>query len=235
MNIYNVERSLNDRDLARRTSQLIASQIYLILEQKERAQIALSGGSTPVESYYLLSKEHLPWERVDLFLGDERWVAYEDKASNAAMIHRTLLSSGPSASCKFHPIPTVQCKNPQESANKFATLLDTICTGQPPILDLILLGLGDDGHTASLFPGSDCLSVTDSWACTSNAKGHDRVTMTAPVLSSSKKIIFLVSGSSKQIALKRLLDPDESFNRTPAKLVKSDSEILILTDKDAFP
>ena len=234
MNNYKIIRADDYMDLARRTSQLIASYIDLILDQKERAQIALSGGSTPSETYRLLSKEHLPWNRVDLFLGDERWVDHQDKASNAGMIRRTILSSGPGSSCKFHPIPTVECLNSTESAKAFSILLEKVCIGKPPIFDLILLGLGDDGHTASLFPNSDSLIVKDRWTCIGNANGHDRISLTAPVLSSARKIIFLVSGSSKRTALQRLIDPDESSNRTPAKLVKSKSEIIIMTDTDVF-
>ncbi len=233
MNAYKIQRAIDQTDLARRASQIIAAHIDLVLDQRERAQIAVSGGSTPSETYHLLGKEHLPWDRVDLFLGDERWVDYKHDASNAGMIRRTLLSSGPGTSCKFHPIPTVELLSPQESANSFSSLLEKICLGQPPVLDLILLGLGDDGHTASLFPDSDALTVKESWACVSNAKGHDRITLTPPVLCAARKVVFLVSGSSKQIALKRLIDPSESSDRTPARLVQPDTEVLILADEAA--
>ena len=233
MTTYKVERAVDKTHLAQKACQVIASHIDLVLGERDRAQVAFSGGSTPSETYRLLSQEHLPWDRVDLFLGDERWVDQEDKASNAGMTHRTLLASGPGAACKFHAIPTIQCPNPQESAEAFSQLLTKLCLGKPPIFDLILLGLGDDGHTASLFPESDSLKVNDCWATVGTAKGQERVTLTAPVLSAARKVVFLVSGSSKQIALQRLMDPYEPSSRTPARLVQPNSEILILADDEA--
>ena len=102
-----------------------------------------------------------------------------------------------------------------------------------PCFDLILLGLGEDGHTASLFPGTQSLNVRNSLATVSKGKAIERITLTASVLSSASKVIFLVSGEGKQTALKRLLDPNESYERTPAKLVNPDSEIVLLVDKAA--
>ena len=98
---------------------------------------------------------------------------------------------------------------------------------------MILLGLGDDGHTASLFPWSNSLKAKDVYVTVGEGKGQARITLTPEVLCAASKVVFLVSGTSKQIALKRLLDPEESFERTPAKLVKTKCEILILADEDA--
>ncbi len=231
MTSYKIEKSIDPNELARKACQIIASNIDLALDERDRAQISLSGGSTPIKTYNLLGKEHLPWDRVDLFLGDERWVDQSDKASNAGMIRKTLLASPPGSFCRFHPIPTIQFPSPEQSAEAFSELLMKVCIGQPPVFDLILLGLGDDGHTASLFPGSEALSIKESWTTVTNANGHERITLTSSVLSAARKIVFLVSGESKQIALQRLIDPNESSNRTPAKLVQPDSEILILADE----
>ena len=233
MSHYKIEIATSQDDLARKASQVIASHIDLALKKKERVQIALSGGSTPSSTYRLLGQKKLPWHRVDLFLGDERWVDLSDEASNAGMIRRTLLSSGPGSACKFHPIPTVELSSPQQSAEIFSQLLRKICIGDPPIFDLILLGLGDDGHTASLFPESSSLNVTDCPATVGIAKGHERITLTSPVLSASNKVIFLVSGPTKQNALNRLMDSSEPVTRTPARLVQPKSEILILADEAA--
>ena len=97
----------------------------------------------------------------------------------------------------------------------------------------MLLGLGDDGHTASLFPGTEATTITDQWATVGRGKGLDRITLTAPVLSAAREVIFLVSGSGKRQALQRLVDPQESPARTPAKLVSPAKPVLILADQDA--
>ncbi len=231
MTKYKVETVIDTNELARVASQLISLSIKQGLSHKDRFQIALSGGSTPSETYKLLGQQQLEWNRVDIFLGDERWVDMQDHASNAGMVNRTLFLNSPASQAMFYPVQTVQLSNPQESAKAYSHTLENVCLGVPPQLDLILLGLGDDGHTASLFPYSESLNRKDCWATVSNAKGHDRITLTAPVLSAARKIIFLVSGSSKQQALRRLIDPLESTDRTPARLVEQNSEILIYADE----
>ncbi len=233
MNIttYKVEVASDSETLAFHAAKKIASHIEQTLQQKDRCHMALSGGSTPEKTYNLLARENLKWSQVDIFLGDERWVDQADKRSNSDLIRRTLLAEYPSNEAVFHPVPTTELSTPEASAKKFSTLLSEICPGDPPVLDLILLGLGDDGHTASLFPGTESLNVLDRYATVSNGTGLDRITLTPPVLSSAKKVIFLVSGKAKRVALRRLLDSSESSIRTPAKLVCPRSEVLILADE----
>jgi 6-phosphogluconolactonase len=112
-------------------------------------------------------------------------------------------------------------------------LLIQLCGGEPPTLDVVLLGLGEDGHTASLFPGTSAPLVRDRWVTTGEGKGLPRITLTAPALSAARSVIFLVSGAGKRQALERLLDPQESPERTPARLVSPRSEVLILADAAA--
>lgn len=219
-------------ELARQAAQTIATRIDLALAERERAQIALAGGSTPEPAYRLLGAEHLPWERVDVLLGDERWVHEDDPASNARLLRHSLLAEAPGAHASFHPVPTGH-QSPEASAAAFAALLSRLCPGDPPVLDLILLGLGDDGHTASLFPGTAATGVTDRSVTVSEGKGIARVTLTAPVLSAARQVVFLVSGAGKREALQRLLDPDEPAERTPARLVQPRSPVLILADATA--
>ena len=105
MTKYRIERARDSHDLARKASEMIAAQIDLALDQRDRCQIALSGGSTPAMTYSLLGQERLPWDRVDVVLGDERWVAADDESSNAGMLRRTLLSPGPGA-CLLYTSPS---------------------------------------------------------------------------------------------------------------------------------
>jgi len=150
------------------------------------------------------------------------------------MLHNTLLKPGqPGARACFHPVPTVELASAEASAEAFAELVSRLCSGAPPVFDLMLLGLGDDGHTASLFPGTEAPLVRDRWTTIGRGKGLDRITLTAPVLSAARQVVFLVSGEGKRQALSRLLDPAESPDRTPAKLVQPGSEIIVVADQGA--
>ena len=219
-------------DLARQTAQAIASALDLALAERDRAQIALAGGETPRATYRQLGQQHLPWDRVDVLLGDERWVSASDPSSNARMLRETLMAEGPGSHACLHPVPT-ELPTPTQGAEAYAALVHQLCAGTPPALDLVLLGLGDDGHTASLFPGTAAPTVTDRAVTLGEGKGLPRVTLTAPTLSAARRVLFLVSGAGKVQALQRLLDPQESCDRTPAKRVQPAEEVLIFADRAA--
>ena len=233
MSDYRIERARDTDALARGAAEWIAAQISLVLDQRDRCSIALSGGSTPARAYSLLGQERLPWDRVDVVLGDERWVAADDSSSNARMLRQTLMGDGPGSAAVFHPAPTVELSDAEASASALAEVVGRLCSGDPPVFDVMVLGLGDDGHTASLFPGTEATTVTDCWATVGRGKGLDRITLTAPVLSAAREVMFLVSGSAKRQALQRLVDPQESPLRTPAKLVSPAKQVLIFADLDA--
>ena len=229
---YRLEVAVDANELARRAAERIATAIDLALDERDRCQIALAGGSTPALAYGRLGQEHLPWERVDVLLGDERWVPAADPASNARMIQATLLSQEPARRARFHPVPT-DLPTPEASADAFEALVRQLCPGDPPVFDLLLLGLGDDGHTASLFPGSVAATVRERAVTVGSGKGMERITLTAPVLSAARQVVFLVSGEGKQQALARLLDPEEPAERTPARLVQPRTPVLVLADASA--
>jgi len=229
---YRISVAASAEDLARQCAQQVAAAIDLALAERDRAQIALAGGETPKAAYRLLGAEHLPWERVDVLLGDERWVSRDDSSSNARMLGETLLAREPGSGASFHPVPT-DLSDPEASASAYADLLMALCPGDPPCFDLILLGLGDDGHTASLFPGTAAPAVRDRPVTIGEGKGLPRITLTAPVLSAARRVVFLVSGAGKRQALGRLLDPFEPAERTPARLVQPAGEVLILADHAA--
>ena len=219
-------------ELARQTAQALASELDQVLAQRDRAQIALAGGETPKATYRLLGQQHLPWDRVDVLLGDERWVPSDDPSSNARMFRETLMAELPGSKACLHAVPT-QLASPEQGAAAYAELLQQLCGDFPPVLDVVLLGLGDDGHTASLFPGTAAPAVRDRSVTLGEGKGLPRVSLTAPTLSSARRVVFLVSGPGKVQALQRLLDPEESPLRTPAKLVQPASEVLIFADQAA--
>jgi len=229
---YRLITAADGADLARQAAQTIASCLDLALAQRDRAQIALAGGTTPRACYEKLASEHLPWDRIDVFLGDERWVPIDHPDSNARMVTESLLAQGPGQGACFHPVPT-DAATAEEGCRRYGALLQQLCPGNPPTLDLVLLGLGDDGHTASLFPGTAAAANTSDLVTLGEGKGLARITFTAPVLSAARQVLFLVSGASKQQALRRLLDPLESADRTPARLVRPQAPVLILADPAA--
>jgi 6-phosphogluconolactonase len=230
---YKLEVAVSSSELARQCAERVASLIDLALDQRERAHIALSGGTTPAAAYRLLNQEHLPWNRVDVVLGDERWVPPTDPDSNARMLRETLLAEGgPGASARFHPVPT-ELESPAASVDAFERYVRDLCPGDPPMFDVMLLGLGDDGHTASLFPGTAATEERKRLVTIGEGKGLDRISLTAPVLSAARQVIILVSGASKRQALERLLDPLEPAERTPAKLVQPQTPVLVLADREA--
>lgn len=230
---YHLDVAPDAGQLARRCAERIASLIDLALDERARAQIALCGGNTPAAAYRLLNGEHLPWNRVDVVLGDERWVPATDPASNARLLAETLLAAdGPGAGARFHPVPT-QLDSPEASVQAFEQYVRQLCPGDPPVFDVMLLGLGEDGHTASLFPGTPACRERERAVTIGAGKGLERITLTAPVLSAARQVIVLVSGAGKRQALQRLLDPAESAERTPAKLVQPHRPVLVLADADA--
>ena len=236
MTKYEIKVLENKNLLAQAASDLIAQIIESTLKVNKKAKIALCGGSTPKSAYCLLGRKNLKWTNVDLFLGDERWVDNESQDSNCFLLNNSLLKEGnPSQEASFFRVSTVELASPEDSAKDYESILKNNLAGDPPKFDLILLGLGDDGHTASLFPGSDALFERDSLITVGEGKGHKRITFTSKLLSSAHNVVFLISGAAKQTAIKRLLDQSESWERTPAKLVSPNSKIIVLADKDAYP
>ncbi|QCH14056.1 6-phosphogluconolactonase [Synechococcus sp. CB0101] len=230
---YKLEVAADATQLARVCAERIAALLDLALDERDRAHVALSGGTTPAAAYRLLNQEHLPWNRVDVVLGDERWVSATDPASNARMLRETLLAEGgPGAQARFHPVPT-ELPTPEASVDAFERYVRDLCPGDPPVFDVMLLGLGDDGHTASLFPGTPATQERTRLVTIGAGKGMERISLTAPVLSAARQVMFLVSGAGKGEALRRLLDPAEQAERTPAKLVQPQAPVLVLADAEA--
>ena len=211
-------------------SEYISNQIKTTLKVKERFQFCVCGGSTPKLIYKKLSNINLSWQNVDIFLGDERCVDPQSEESNTSMLKNSLINNYASRAF-FYEIFKNKEFNDELSKQKFISALKEKCKGDPPQFDMVLLGLGDDGHTASLFPYIDINN--NDLIINTFGKGLKRISLTPKVLSASSKITFLVTGASKRLALKRLIDSHESPKRTPAKLINSSSEILIFCDLES--
>jgi 6-phosphogluconolactonase len=170
-----------------------------------RVRVALSGGSTPRDLFAKLARppyqETIPWSRVELFWGDERFVPGDDPESNYGMTRRTLLDHIAIPAANIHPIPTDG--TPAEAASRYEALLKRIYGAAAldparPLFDIVFLGLGEDGHTASLIPGQKVLAERKSWvAAVSQGRPEIRVTLTYPALESCRFAAFLVAGASK--------------------------------------
>jgi len=201
--------------------------------------VALSGGSTPRTLYENLSeppyRNTFPWARTHWFWGDERFVAHDDSRSNYRMVREALLSRAPIPSANVHPVPTAEV-SPDEAASAYEHDLQSFYGAERfdparPLFDVTLLGLGPDGHTASLFPGTAVLAERERWvAAVVGAKSEARVTLTYPALESSRRVAFLVVGQAKRAMLDRLRRGDETL---PAGRVHPTGALYIFADAAA--
>jgi 6-phosphogluconolactonase len=206
-----------------------------------RFTIALSGGSTPKSLFNLLAtnaRTSLPWDRMFFFWGDERHVAPTDADSNYRMAEETMLSKIPvQAGNVFrfaaeNPDGAAVAENYEQTLRKFFSLQ----AGQFPRFDLILLGMGPDGHTASLFPGTAALQEKSKLAVANWVEKlkTSRLTLTLPVLNAARCVTFLVGGTDKASALKAVLEGDAPGEQYPAKLVRpSDGQLIWMVDRAA--
>jgi len=203
---------------------------------KGRFSVALSGGKTPTALYRELASARcaLPWGRTHIFLVDERFVPYTHRDSNFGMISGFLNPAGIPFE-NLHPMPT-DGPTPEISADRYEHGL-RVFFRQPqegiPEFDLVILGLGDDGHTASLFPGNPALKESKRLvAVVPEGPVHKRLTLTLPVINKAKSIIFLVLGKSKAAMLKRVLRGKDTS--LPAALVKPEhGDLLLVADREA--
>jgi 6-phosphogluconolactonase len=212
----------------------IMALIKKTLEAKDRFTIALSGGETPKKLYQTLAtdayREKINWSRLHIFWGDERFVPFNDDSNNAKMAFDNLLNKINIPSEQIHTIWTDV--TPEESAKQYENLLHKYFDEKQTTFDLVLLGMGDDGHTLSLFPGNEVLNDTTSWVSTvaSKEKG-ERITLMPSVVNQSSAIAFLVTGEKKAKILQEVLESQE--NNYPAQLIQpSNGELYWFVDED---
>jgi 6-phosphogluconolactonase len=201
-------------------------------------RVSLSGGSTPKTLYGLLASDEFrgrfPWQRVSWYWGDERFVPYEHPESNYRMTREAMLAKAPVPPENIHPVPVVG--TPDEAALQYertlqATYGATDLDPARPLFDVTLLGLGPDGHTASLLPGEAVLEERKRWAAAvSHGRPEVRITMTYPVIESSRYVAFLVAGQEKA-AIFRTIHAGDS--QVPAARVRPAGELIWFVDQAA--
>jgi 6-phosphogluconolactonase len=212
-------------ELAEAAARAFVARAEGAISGRGRFAVALAGGSTPEATYRVLSRDYadkLDWGRVHVFFGDERAVPPEHEDSNYRMARETLLSRVPVGS--VHRMRGEL--SPGEAAAAYEEeLREFFGTNGIPAFDLILLGVGGDGHTASLFPETSALDVTDRWAVANPVPKLEttRLTLTVPVINAARAVTFLVAGEGKAWALKEILGGDADPRAFPANFVRPES------------
>jgi 6-phosphogluconolactonase len=230
----------NDIDaLSRHVADWLVDYIREVLTKRDRFTIALSGGSTPKKLYQLLAsdayKNKIDWSRLHVFWGDERHVPFTDERNNAKMASDVLLSHVNIPADHIHPVQTDT--EPHLSAFAYQALLHEYFDKQLYTFDLVLLGLGDNAHTLSLFPGYDeVVFEKEEWVKTFRLVEQNmyRITLTAPVVNSAGRIAFLVAGSDKAPALQHIISGKYDPALYPAQVIKPlNGELYWFLDKPA--
>lgn len=215
----------------------IAALINKTLEVKKKFTWALSGGETPKKLYQILTsdlyKENIHWDRIHIFWGDERLVPFTDERSNAKMAFDNLLDRVKIPSSQIHKIWTDV--TPEESAKQYEKLLHQYFDDKQTTFDLVLLGMGDDGHTLSLFPNAETLHDQQSWVKADNVgqKNMKRITLMPAVVNRSSAVVFLVTGEKKASVLKEVIE-NTSQQKYPSQLIQpANGELHWFLDEDA--
>jgi 6-phosphogluconolactonase len=221
-------------ELAEAAARAFVEEAARAVDERGRFAVALAGGSTPKATYEVLARDHagdVDWPSVHVFFGDERTVPPDHEDSNYRMARESLLD--------FVPVGSVHRMRgelaPDEAAAAYEEELEEFFGGTPPVLDLVMLGIGPDGHTASLFPETPALEVTDRLVVANPVPKLDttRLTLTAPVLSAARAVNFLVAGEDKAEALREILEGEADPRAYPAKLVRPSGGPAWLVDRGA--
>ncbi len=236
-----VEVAPDAEALARRAAELFAALASEAAARSGRFTVALAGGSTPRRLYELLAEEGgtLPWRRVHIFWGDERLVPPDDPESNYRMARESLLDRITIPEENVHRVPVGRSADAGRASEEYEGTLRAFFEAEPgrvPRLDLVLLGMGADGHTASLFPRSAALHERSRLiaAVPAHPPRTARVTMTVPFLRSASHVVFLVSGRGKAEVLRKVLEGDRDPERLPAQLIEpDDGDLVWLVDEEA--
>lgn len=202
----------------------ITAHIEQTLKAQDRFTFVLTGGNSPKELYRHLSsspfRERIDWSRVHLFWGDERAVPFSDDRNNAKMTFATLIDHVPVPAQQVHVMQTDL--EPEKAASAYETMLHGYFGAAGTTFDLVLIGMGDDGHTLSLFPGQPVIHEKDAWvkAYYLEAQQMHRITMTAPLVNRAARIAFLTFGTAKAHALKEVLKGQRNPDLYPSQVIQ---------------
>lgn len=227
-------------ELARVAADVVLDAARAAVAARGVFRIVLSGGETPRRLYETLAVETryaaLPWERTHVFWGDERYVAPDDVESNYRMAHDALLSRVPIPAGNVHPMRT-DAPDPERAARDYEAVIRDACAlgpGEWPRFDLVLLGIGEDGHTASLFPGSPVLHEPHRLVAAVRTEAKPppvRLTLTLPVFAHAAAVAFLAAGAAKAAAVAAAIQPPPDGMPPPAGLVRPiDGELIWILD-----
>lgn len=221
--------------LIQRSLEVVLDKMQTAIAERGQCTIALAGGNTPKPLYEKLAVQDLPWRCVHVFWGDERYVPSDHPDSNEGMARRAWLDKVPLPPINIHPVPTGDA-DPEIAANQHEAELQEFFQVQPgefPQFDIILLGMGDDGHTASLFPHTEALQVRDRMITVGDKDGQPRITFTAPLINHAKSVIFIVAGAGKRPALDQIFAPEADSETYPARLIQPEGALWWLLDQAA--
>lgn len=215
--------------VAEKAAAIIALEARRAVAERGRFVMAVSGGHTPWLMLRILAIAEVPWPAVHIVQVDERVAPAESPDRNFAHLRKDLLQYVPLAAGQIHEMP-VETTDLATGAMRYARTLQRIA-GTPPVLDLVHLGLGPDGHTASLVPGDPVLDIANAdVAVTQTYQGRRRMTLTYPMINRSRRILWVITGTEKSRMLLRLLDGDESI---PAGRVRRERVLLIVDEAAA--
>jgi len=224
-------------DLKQAASDYIARYAHDVVANKSTFSIALSGGSTPVGVYQgLVSdkwKTGFPWAQSRFLFGDERYVPHDHPQSNYKMAMEAFLQSAPVSDEHIVPVPT-DCEHPDDCAEVYERQIkEALATEELPVIDFILLGMGDDGHTASLFPDTDILKQSDSAVAAVYVDKLDswRISMTFPIINHASQVMVLVSGATKSLVLAEVLMSGNK--KYPIQMLNNPNGVLWFVDQAA--
>jgi 6-phosphogluconolactonase len=214
-------------ELATRAADLVLACAREAVQQRQRFTLVLAGGSTPQTTHVLLAEPDraaaMDWSKTCILFGDERFVPPDDDRSNFGTANRALLSRVPIPPSQVFRVPTEETSAAAAASEYAARLVRFFSSGADSLLprfDLVMLGMGEDGHTASLFPGAATLRVADAWATWSPPGALpplvDRITLTYPLLNAARHVVFLVAGEEKAATLHDVIEGNADPQRRPA-------------------